>query len=172
MALTSVFTFDQGGQEAQVVLEWEGSASEQALATSCADTFWPAMQGRTSMQATLDRVQVGNSATGVTVIVNEDGGGFGSALPSSNALLVGKAVTGGFNGRFFWPGLQESDVDEAGRLTAAAVTAWQTAVDTALNVMAVAGHDMSVSDKFGTSNLVGSLFVLPYIGTQRRRLFN
>lgn len=172
MTDVSVFNFEQEGQEAQVVLEWSGSASLQALATSCADTFWPAFRGRTAGDCTLTTIQVGDSVNGVTEVVNEAGQGPGAASPVTNAILIAKSVFAGHNGRFFWPGLGESDVDAAGRLSASALSAWQTAADTAFNTMAIAGHDMYVTGSDSVERPVTGLSVRPYIGTQRRRLFN
>lgn len=172
MSHTALFQFSQGGQEAQVVLEWDESSSISALVTSMAETFWPAMQGRTSAATTLEFVQVGDASTGEIRIINETGGGLNTALPPTCAALVNKTVSGSRDGRFFWPGVPEQDVAADGRFTVVSLPQWNTAVDTAFGATSAAGHTMVVTNSLEVENPVTALTMRQYIGTQRRRLFN
>lgn len=156
----------------QVVWEFDESSSIAALANSMENTVWPGVKARVSASCNLQQIQVGDSVTGETVIVNDNGDASTNVLPPTVALLVTKSVAGARDGRFFWPGIPETDFAADGRLTTTTLPAWTASWDTVFNAIGIAGHTMVVTDKNGIEHPVTELAVRPYLGTQRRRLFN
>lgn len=129
----------------------------------------------------------------VTVLIGQDGGeGIAGSSPSGQqgaanltapppnvaVLLRKRTARGGRRGRGrmylpWW--CQETDIDEAGRLTGAAISSRNTAANLFLNTLSGADTPMVILHSQGRTtpgqpNLVTTLTCDPVVATQRRRL--
>ena len=175
MARTARFIFDQDGQEAQVVLHIEDSAvTNAAIALSLKVNLWNAVIAMTSFETELIEIQVGTVVGGSTLAVGEVGTGGSAACPSNVAILIAKEVEAQRNGRMFWPGLMDDDVDAAGRIEGSAATAWDLALSAVVTNLFLDGIKIVVVHEPAggpiTESAVTMLATRPVVGTQRRRL--
>lgn len=113
-------------------------------------------------------------------ITPQVGTGVGAVLPNNSAVLVKKATSVGGRrnrGRMFFPNPQEGEVDQAGQVTSAGVSAWNTvllgllpggSVHTAFGFLGNAQvlHESGSQ----TPTQVTDLATQPKIATQRRRM--
>jgi hypothetical protein len=164
----------QGTKLWEVVIDLfeDAGASPGDIAETARDAVWASLRPRTSSGCTLQSIQVGDSATGAELPVLENGANPAFSLPSNCSVLITKVVTGSRNGRMFWPGLPEADVNAGGQLEAAALPLWQTAANNVMTALAANGTVMRVIDATDDPHVVSALSVQPLIGTQRRRLRN
>ena len=171
----TVLRFDQGGQRAEVALEFFGVTDVPVFLQWVEDELWDAFKAQTSQQCTLDEI-IHYQGGGSTVrVVDEDGGNVGNAAPSSNTYLIAKIPTiAGRAGRFFWPGVVETSVDESGRLLSGSLTALQAAADAFITALDASAYGLYIVRPGPPEVLseVDSLQVRTVIGTQRRRLYN
>lgn len=129
------------------------------------------------INSTLDTVEfkVGPEATGPTFIVPVGATGLvtGEGAGPEVACLIHKraaSVSGRLHGRMYWPGLGESQVDSAGRLTSGSLSALQTAVgDLYDNITGVVSQLFIFSSVSSDPRTVTSLEVDSLTGTQRER---
>lgn len=152
-------------------------------AAACADArdAWqtnmsPRQISGVSLVAT--RVKFGPNATGPSAEVASSipGGAGGAGVSSAVSVLIHKTTGAGGRagrGRMFVPGLQETDVSDAGAITGATLTAWQTSASglltdlgTALLIPALL-H--GVGSPITTPSTILTLTVDGVVGTQRRR---
>lgn len=107
----------------------------------------------------------------------ETGGSPLGAVPQNTAVLVKKVSNLGGRrnrGRFYVPGLPETDIDNAGNMVGASLAAWGTA----MNNLQLGLESDSFLDRLVifhsaaplTPTIVASLAVDPKVATQRRRL--
>lgn len=167
----TVMIFDQGGQECQVTGEFFGVLDVGDFLQFMEDDFWAAMKPVTSNLCELIRITHRQGQITSTRDVNDPGADFGPALPSSVSALISKVPAAGRVGRMFWPGVPEADVDESGRFTAVAKTAWQNAADALYTALDASIYGMYIERTNPVSlDPVLGFSVQPIIGTQRRRL--
>lgn len=134
--------------------------------------------------AIITRLRVSLGTDGAEDLVSDvgysvSGGKSATSLPPNCALLVHKRTARGGRrgrGRLFIPwAVAETDVDEAGIITAPVVTTAQTASNAFLTALGVNNVPMAVlhspgQTAEGAPNLVTGLTVDRLISTQRRRL--
>jgi hypothetical protein len=124
-------------------------------------------------------VKFGPVATGPTgeFAGTEAGGAGGQATSPNVAALIHKNTAFGGRagrGRMYIPGLQESDLNEAGNLDSGAVTAWQASLLAFL--VSVTGDNLDpvvlhgVGSPLSTPSPITSLTIDSKVATQRRRL--
>lgn len=168
----AVFRFDQGGQEAQVVWDIDVLTTAVFAASQLRADVWDNLKARTSNECDLVDITVTDGNTTHINNVNEPGTRVAAVLPSSNGALITKVADQGRNGRMFWPGLPEADIDATGRFSVSAQGAWNTAI-TAMD-SAVSNQTDYVGRIFRDPPAVSATFesfsLRPVIGTQRRRL--
>lgn len=171
---TTRFIFNQGGQRCEVVMDMfqQANTAPSVIADVARVQVWGGLRARTSVDCTLEEIQVGDSSTGTAVAVAQAGTNIGPALPASCGLLVTKVVNGARNGRMFWPGLPESHVAASGQLAPAELTSWQSALTTVMTGLAGSSTVIRVLSNLGVPTVVTGLVARPTIGTQRRRLRN
>lgn len=170
-----------------------GSSDNDPLSTASAfNASWGThLKGVTSSELTLSAVHVkyGPNETGpfAEVSPNTAGTKAGSTSSCQVALLVRKNTGVGGRagtGRIYYPGLIEADVGPGGLVTAAVVTAFQTAFNNWRGSLETNGRELCVAHIFGdithsdgtTENRGGtppdtivSLAVQAQSATQRRR---
>lgn len=112
---------------------------------------------------------------------NTVGGNAGDAFPSNTAFLIKKrSAKGGRRnqGRWFYPGVNEGNVDSLGQVAAAVVTSWNSLLaQYLLSVQGAAGvadmvifHELQVSPLLDAPTAITSLKVDGRVATQRQRL--
>jgi len=175
MAETARFIFDQEGQEAQVVTQVDSpTATLAGMALSLKTNLWNAVKPVTSFECDLKEIQVGTVVGGTTLLVGEPGTGGSAACPSNVSILIEKGVVGQRNGRMFWPGLMDDDVDAAGRLTLSGKSSWEAALALVVNNLLIDDVKLVVEHNPAggpvTESAVVDLFPKDVVGTQRRRL--
>ena len=165
-----VFSFEQGGQLAQVTFEISGEPDLALAAQAVRTAVWDNLRSETSTDCTLQTITARDSGGSQDLVVDEQGQGPGAAVPVNCAFLVTKVTPVGRNGRFFWPGLRESSVDAAGRLGAGTLTSMQASLDSVMTDLAAAGIAMNVRTSPTVLRVATSLSVGTIIGRQGRRL--
>lgn len=100
------------------------------------------------------------------------------ASPAVSIIVTKQTGIGGkaYRGRMYLPGIQESNVDEAGTIDSGAVSAYQTLIDALkTNLLADAAiNDLTLfhdeeSPAAGTDTVISNLLVRSVVGTMRPR---
>jgi len=124
-------------------------------------------------------VKFGPNATGPSgeQAINSAGTDTAGSVAPNTAVLVQKITADGGRagrGRFFMPGIKESDVGSNGAVDPTDLEGWQTAADDFLEALDTATLPMVVLHGDGspitTPSVVTNLIVSSTVATQRRRL--
>ena len=173
-------SYSAGGQLMQNAWDvLDGALTPSEVAEAFENEYWVGnLRAQTSWDVRLDEIAVSDPVLPVLRTVATDGTKPLSALPSNCAVLATKVPTGaGRPGRIFHPGVGESEVDSAGRLSSGATQAYQTAFSNALTDLATAGVDLAVENHTpgapgGDYTLYGLVLisVRPIIGSMPQRM--
>lgn len=171
---------------AEVTIGFDGVAgvpyTPLELATLAKDAWEDNLRAVTLDDITLQvvRVKFGPNDTGpaTELAVNLAGTSAGQGTSPNVAYLVHKnTALGGRRGRgrMFYPGVNESGVDDAGNVLSASVTAYNTAFAAYLTQMEAGGGDLVVLHAPGNTSIpvptpILSLTMDPKVATQRKRL--
>lgn len=173
MAGRATLNFDCAGLKSQVVLNtFVGGLTAAQEAIQIRDKLWAQLRPFTANSQVLESILIGDLSTGHLQPVGEAGTAGTTQLPNHCAFLITKVVSGGRNGRMYWPGPIEANYDPSGQIAAPTRTNLNLALEQARLQLDAALVGLMVTDKNGVSRPVTNLIVQPTIGTQRRRLRN
>lgn len=179
----AVMTIEIPGDEGPALcifgFQWDVLTAPDDVAQSIFDDFGAELLPRCTSNTVLIgcRVVINDAGTmreGVTSGSVAGGGTTASAPPQVSYLFSKRTGIAGpeFRGRMYLPGVNETNVDEAGNLSGSVVTGNQTAADDFLALLLANDHPMVLlhTDPGVPENTVTNLVAQTKVATQRRRL--
>ena len=170
------------GDDASVITDAVRDAIDTAFAQSLTwDTHFDGNYDPDEVNV-LYRSSTGDLFSFVAAVTAPAAASGGAEAPQVAALVKKSTQFAGrqFRGRFFIPGLIQASVNEAGTLTAGAMTGIQGLVDSnpdsllqqhaTRDVPMVLLHNTPLSGSAPVPSVIDNLFVDPLVATQRRRL--
>lgn len=176
--MKAAWHFTQGGKTAVVTTDYYRGAGAAGLVSGDAQKLWQAWvdhlaEGQ-SNECRLDKVVV-NTLTGpIYEHVNQHAGeAIAAAAPINTALLVKKQTASTRRGRWFIPGILESQIDAGGNVIGGALEAWTTFLAAFHTDLQTKQLKMNVNQTVGGAVMARDVLGLTpasVVATQRRRM--
>lgn len=163
----AVYFMRLGGEEVLTTLDIQTAAPPDLATAQALQVFWTnGLAFLMSEELTLEQITIDGEPYGF----NEPGGITRESVPSNVAVVFRKLTGTGVKGRFFMPGVTDANVDNAGRLDSAFLTAFNNQMPGALTQLQQAGVTPVVQSTTQGQFPITSIAAAPVVGTQRRRL--